>query len=65
MAEDGATNPTEECDRATTAQALPWTVYTSCLEPMGYMNSGNLISATARSPSSELSRSQESGGPPR
>jgi hypothetical protein len=59
-------NPTEGGDRATTGAAVGrGTAYIihQLFGTMGNMNSGNLVSAAAGSPSSELSRSRESGGP--
>jgi hypothetical protein len=46
------------------APALPWDSLHQLLGAMENMNSGNLFSAAARSPSSELSRQgpRESGG---
>jgi hypothetical protein len=68
MARGAAINPTEGCDRAnratTGAAALPWGSLHQLFGAIRNMNSGNLISATAGSPSSELSRSWESGDHP-
>jgi hypothetical protein len=68
MARDAAINPTEGCDSTESVierpPALPWDSLHQLFRAMGDMNSGNLISAAAGSPSSELSGSRGSGGPP-
>jgi hypothetical protein len=58
MARGAAINPTG--DVIERPPALPWDSLHQLFGIMGNMNSGNLISAAAGSPSSELSRSRES-----
>jgi hypothetical protein len=61
MARSAAINPTEGCDRATTA-ALPWDSLHQLFGTMGYMNSGNLVSGAAgTSWVSVVGTQQESG----
>jgi hypothetical protein len=66
MAKGAAINPTRDVIGQSIEQppALPWDSLHQLFGTMGNMNSGNLISAAAGSPSSELSRSRESGDHP-
>jgi hypothetical protein len=65
MARGAAIDPTEGRDRVTERPpALPWDSLHQLFGTMGNMNSGNLVSAAAGSPSSELSRSRKSGDHP-